>query len=450
MRLTWAQPEDLVPHELVQSRAEGRDVSAIAAEWSAAGGATSPPRGGASPERAPESLRALARTLLERLDALPDAPANPARWEEVEAQLPDPVDLPSPGADLDDRIHGAWLGRAAACLLGKPVEKIPREGIEAILRSTGRWPLTGYFTAEGLDPDVARAWPWNKASGPTSLVENIDGMPEDDDLNYPILNLQLLETRGRVFTTDDVAQLWLTSLPAGRVFTAERIAYRNLLDANDPEVCAQLGNPFREWIGALIRGDVFGWVNPGDLREAARMAWTDARLSHTGNGVWGELWAAALTSAALVCDSVDDVLDASLSVVPDDSELARAVRAGAAIGRAGLPLSDELDELHRAFGSLHWVHTVNNAAAIAYALAKSGGDFDVAAPAVVLPGWDTDSAGATVGSVIGALRGRAGIADRWTAPLRNRIATSLPGMDGVAIDELAARTSALVPVGVRR
>ncbi|MCI0157094.1 ADP-ribosylglycohydrolase family protein [Leifsonia shinshuensis] len=449
MRLTWAQPEDLVPHELVQSRAEGRDVEAIADEWSAAGGATTPPRGGASPERAPEQLRVLARVLLDRLDALPGARVSPQSWEGVLELLPAPVQLAPPGADLDDRIHGAWLGRSAACLLGKPVEKIPREGIEALLRSTGRWPLTDYFTANGLDPEVARVWPWNKASGPTSLVENIDGMPEDDDLNYPILNLELLETRGRDFTTDDVAQLWLTNLPAGRVFTAERIAYRNLLDGNDPVACAQIRNPFREWIGALIRGDVFGWVNPGDVREAARMAWVDARLSHTGNGVWGELWSAALTSAALVSQTVDEVLDASLSVVPADSDLARAVVRGVAIGRAGLPLEEELDQLHRDFGGLHWVHTVNNAAVIAYALAKSGGDFDIAAPAAVLPGWDTDSAGATVGSVIGALRGRAGIADRWTAPLRNRIATSLPGMNGVAIDALAARTSALVPHGVR-
>ena len=56
-------------------------------------------------------------------------------------------------------------------------------------------------------------------------------MPEDDDLNYPILALALLEKHGTGFTTDDVAQLWLDNLPAGRVFTAERAAYRNILDA---------------------------------------------------------------------------------------------------------------------------------------------------------------------------------------------------------------------------
>jgi ADP-ribosylglycohydrolase len=52
-------------------------------------------------------------------------------------------------------------------------------------------------------------------------------------------------------------------------------------------------------------------------------------------------------------------------------------------------------------------------------------------------GWDTDSVGATVGAVLGALHG---VPDKWARPLDNRIATSLPGMNGVAIDALAART----------
>ena len=50
--------------------------------------------------------------------------------------------------------RGAWLGRAAGCVLGKPVENIPREGIRAIAQGTGNWPVRGWFTAEGLDPAV--------------------------------------------------------------------------------------------------------------------------------------------------------------------------------------------------------------------------------------------------------------------------------------------------------
>ncbi|WP_275292051.1 ADP-ribosylglycohydrolase family protein [Amycolatopsis sp. La24] len=435
MRLTWAQPEDLLAHEFVQSTVEGKDVTSVRERWIAAGGDPVPAVSGAGPRPAPPALRALARTLLDELAALPcpPAPHEPDGWDEIVALLPPAPVLPAPAAD---RALGAWTGRAAGCLLGKPVEKIPREGIEEILRATGRWPLDRWFTAVGLPDDVGARWPWNRRSAPTSLEENISGMPEDDDLNYPILALTLLERHGREFTADDVAQLWLEQLPAGRVFTAERAAYRNLLDARPvPETATHL-NPFREWIGALIRTDVFGWVSPGDVRGAARLAWADARLSHTRNGIYGAMWAAALASAAMVCDSVHSVLDAAETVLPPESRLAEAVR----FGREAAAHEDGLDRLHARYGDLHWVHVLNNAAVIAYALARGDGDFGQSISLAVTAGWDTDSAAATVGGVVGALVGVDGIGEQWTKPLDNRIATSLPGGEQ-RITDLAARTA---------
>ncbi|RSD09403.1 ADP-ribosylglycohydrolase family protein [Amycolatopsis eburnea] len=427
MRLTWAQPEDLLPHELVQSAAEGKDVAAARARWIAAGGDPVPAVSGAGP--AAPRLRALARELLDSLDAPVPEP---------EPELPAAPSLPrgSRGRELN-----AWTGRAAGCLLGKPVEKIPREGIEEILRATGRWPLTGWFTAVGLPREVAERWPWNRRSAPTSLEENIDGMPEDDDLNYPMLALSLVEEHGRGFTTEDVAQLWLDNLPAGRVFTAERAAYRNLLDAR-PDT-ATYRNPFREWIGALIRADVFGWIHPGDVHGAARLARVDARLSHTRNGVYGAMWAAGLASAAMVCDTVDEVLDAATAAIPASSALAAAVHFGRSAAADG-DVASGLDRLHAEYGHLHWVHVLNNAAVIAYALAKGDGEFGPSVSIAVTAGWDTDSAAATVGGVVGAV---SGVGEYWSKPLDGRIATSLPGGER-RIAELAARTAALAE-GVR-
>ncbi|WP_129789754.1 ADP-ribosylglycohydrolase family protein [Promicromonospora panici] len=456
MRLTWAQPEDLLTHELVQSADEGKDVTDVRHRWVAVGGDPTPAVSGAGPAPATPQLRAVARVLLDELDArpAPSAPEEPDEWDRIEALLPPAPDLPrrpsGPDAAYADRVLGAWTGRAAGCLLGKPVEKIPRAGIEEILRSTGRWPLDRYFTAAGLPDDVAARWPWNRRSAPTSLEENIHGMPEDDDLNYPILALELLERHGRGFTTDDVAQLWLDNLPAGRTFTAERAAYRNILDARPVPETATHHNPFREWIGALIRTDLLGWVSPGDVREAARLAWADARLSHTRNGVYGAAWAAALGAAAMVCDGVEEVLDAADAVVPPDSRLAAAVRLGRSLGRecdgseAGVRAG--LDRIHAEYGHLHWVHVLNNAAVIAFALTTGRGEFGPSVSIAVTAGWDTDSAAATVGGVVGALRA-GDIGERWTAPLDGRIATSLPGGEQ-RIADLAARTVALArPAG---
>ncbi|MEV5967078.1 ADP-ribosylglycohydrolase family protein [Kribbella sp. NPDC051952] len=424
MRMTWVQPEDLLPHQLVQSRSEGVDVTDVQARWLTAGGTTDAPASGASDQPAPPKLRALAGELLDELDR------RTAPWSE-----PAIPDLPSLGepVDLEGRTLNAWLGRAAGNLLGKPVEKIPREGIREILDSSGQWPLRQYITAIGVPDEVQARWPWNRRSKPTSLREVIDGMPEDDDLNFAILALRMLEQHGSGLSTDDVAQAWLNDLPAGRVFTAERVAYRNLLDGVEPARAALVANPFREWIGAQIRTDAYGWTHPGDRTAAARVALVDARLSHTGAGVDGALWVAAMSAAALVLDSPREVVLAGLEVVDPDGTIARAVRFG--LGLADLTLDDALDALHAEYGDLHWVHAVNNTALTAYALTAP--DFGSAIGRAVMGGWDTDSVGATVGAVFGAVRG---VPAEWSTPLDDRVTTSLPGLDQIAITELARRT----------
>ncbi|HET8949760.1 MAG TPA: ADP-ribosylglycohydrolase family protein, partial [Solirubrobacteraceae bacterium] len=188
MRVTWIQPEDLVGHELRQAREEGKDVDVVEQRWFAAGGAPAPGRG-ASQEPAPPELRSLALELLDELDGLPRplADEEPAGFDEILAAA-DPAERREV-SDLRGRIAGAWLGRAAGCVLGKPVENIPRAGIRALAEATGNWPVRGWFTAEGLPAEVSERWPWNRASRPTSLAENIDGIPEDDDLNFTMLGV---------------------------------------------------------------------------------------------------------------------------------------------------------------------------------------------------------------------------------------------------------------------
>ncbi|MGV9310862.1 ADP-ribosylglycohydrolase family protein [Streptomyces sp. NPDC003691] len=519
LRLTWVQPEDLVGHELRQAAEDGRDpeaVAGVAARWEAAGGTAAPPAAGASAGAVPAALRGLAEQLLDELGELSELGApggGPAAYEPTElsailAACPDwpssdggrpgPARPPAaadgtvprrtrpglphhpPGAGYPDALHAAWLGRAAGCLLGKPVEKLPLAGIRALAAATGNWPLRTWFTAEGLPPDLARAYPWNRRSAPTSLAENIDGMPEDDDLNYPLLNLLLLRRYGRGFRTRDVAALWLDELPAGRTFTAERVAYRNLLCGVEPPETARRRNPFREWIGAAIRADVHGWTHPGNPGAAAAQAHRDATLTHTANGVYSAMFVAATVAAAAGGSTtgpgsgpasgnrngpgpgsasgngtrahngtrtrtgrptVHTALAAGLTVVPPGSRLARAVRLGIATARAELSFDTVADRLHRELGHYHWVHSVPNAALLAAALTHADGDFTGSICRAVSGGWDTDSNGATAGSVAGLLAGHPDrLPARWTAPLRNRLASSVSGFDGIGFDALARLT----------
>ncbi|WP_052865889.1 ADP-ribosylglycohydrolase family protein [Streptomyces niger] len=455
LRVTWVQPEDLIGHELRQAAEDGRDATVIRRRWLTAGGPPAPDRSGASPAPASPRLRALATALLDDLATLPcpTAADEPTDLAAIRAAAPGPPPGPV-AAGLLPRLEAAWLGRAAGCLLGKPVEKLPLAGIREIARSTANWPLHTWFTEAGLDPTTAARYPWNRRSRTTSLAENIDGMPEDDDLNHPLLGLLLLRRHGPGFTTADLARLWLEELPAGRTFTAERIAYRNLLDGIEPPDTARFRNPFREWIGALIRADVHGWTHPGDPAGAAAAAWRDAVLTHTANGVYGAMFAAgALAAAAGGTADVHRCLTAGLAVVPPRSRLARAVRFGIAAAREAPDATpggfeSVVDRLHAAYGWHHWVHVLPNAALLAAALTHADGDFTGSVCRAVSGGWDTDSNGATAGSLTGLLAGAPdALPARWTAPLANRLTTSVGGLDGIGFDALARETAALAVMG---
>ncbi|WP_033284508.1 ADP-ribosylglycohydrolase family protein [Streptomyces sp. NRRL F-525] len=443
LRLTWVQPEDLLGHELRQAAQDGREPSAIAARWRAAGGTDAPERAGASAQPPTRYLRLLAEDLLDELADLPSSLADqePTDLARIRALCPD---WPTPQATPPPRparFEAAWLGRAVGCLLGKPVEKITLDGIRQLARATGNWPLNSYFTARGVPADLLAAHPWNRRSAPTSLAENIDGMPEDDDLNYPLLNLLLLQRHGKDFTTADVAKLWLDELPAGRTFTAERIAYRNLLTGLEPPRTARHRNPFREWIGALIRADVHGWTNPGNPGAAAEQAHRDATLTHTANGVYAAMFTAAVIATATTgTHDIHTCLRTGLTVVPPNSRLAKAIQHALQLARKHRDFDEVVDQLHATYSRTHhWVHAIPNTALIAAALTHADGDFTGSICRAVSGGWDTDSNGATVGS-IAALLSDTALPDRWTAPLKNRLATSVGDFNGIGFDTLARLT----------
>ncbi|WP_445283668.1 ADP-ribosylglycohydrolase family protein [Streptomyces sp. DSM 118148] len=351
------------------------------------------------------------------------------------------------GPDLADRVHGGWLGRIAGNMLGKPVEQgevWTRERIDRYLRGADALPLTDYLPEPADPADAAALRPeWRQC-----VRGRVRGSCRDDDVDYAVLGLHLLETHGFGFSTEQVGDLWLLRLPYLQTFTAERAAYRNLANGLKPPLTATYDNPYQEWIGALIRADVHGWTCPGDPRRAAALARRDAVLSHTGNGVYGAMWAAALIASAFTARDVREALESALAVIPAGSRLARAVRRVMSLHETRLSWEETLDTVSGETTGLGWIHTVPNAAVLTAGLLYGDGDFTRTVALTVRGGLDTDSNGATAGSVAGVMTGAAAIPARWTEPLRDTVRSAVFGFDGVRISALAERTVRLARAGL--
>jgi ADP-ribosylglycohydrolase len=405
----------------------------------------------------PESEAFPARqTLLASLDTVPRRPDfpydEPSELAAIRAARPEGARrLPlSASADtLEDKTLGAWLGRASGCLLGKPCEGWSRDKIARALRALDAWPLSDYWPVvrdlpEGFvhrsetEANAGRiAYP---RSDDPSLRENITRMTRDDDMDYPILGLHILETHGPGFTAKDVGNAWLHLLPYGCVYTAERVAYRNLVNELQPPASATHHNPYREWIGAQIRADIWGWACPGNPQLAAELAFRDASLSHTKNGIYGEMFFAALLAAAFAESDLHKLIEIGLLEIPNNCRLREAVLDTVEWCDKDPDWQTTWDRINEKYGRYHGVHTINNAAVVLMALLHSGGDYERAIAIAVMGGWDTDCNGATAGSVMGTILGAKALPEKWIAPLNDRISSIVIGYTDTRLSDLARRT----------
>lgn len=422
----------LLSDEVRQARETGFDVDDLVAQAN----------------RTDETDRVAVLALVDRLGVVTERGRWP--WDEPSelSEIQDALDDPPASATVDreqlpDRIEAGWLGRIAGCNLGKPLEWGDHwtvSHIESYLRQAGAYPLRDYVPVlEPMPPEFELNESW-----PHSTRGRIDGSARDDDIDYAILALHMLERYGRGLTPADVAQEWIELLPIGQVYTAERAAYINLVNGLTPPATARHRNPYREWIGAQIRGDVYGYVNPGDPWSAARLAYQDASLSHTGNGIYGGMWAAALVASAFSADTPRAVVETAIRVVPPRSRLADAVRQVLAWHAEGLSWQAARENIQRSYGHYSWVHSINNAAIVTLGLLWGDSDYLDAVGITVMSGLDTDSNAATVGSVMGVLVGTAGLPAHLIEPLHDRTRSALFGFDNTRISDLARRTVSLL------
>lgn len=366
-----------------------------------------------------QQLQRITARIFRELERLPRDEQSPywrykpyASWPAYERQIrfPSYGSYDVYGEDFADRIHAGWTAQIVGGALGTALEGYTSRKLRETFGD-----IRGY---------VRKPNTYN------------------DDITFEIAFLHAFDKEGYHVTSDAIAEEWVALVPSG--WSAEEIALKNIRNGVYPPDSGTFHNPFREWIGAQMRGAICGMVAPGDPKQAAELAWRDAVVSHSNNGVLGEIFNAVLVSLAFVERDIRTVVEKAVDMIPADSEYYHFVSTALAWCREHRNWRETWERCETKFKEYNWVHAYPNAMAQVVALWYGNGDFDETMHIVAMAGQDVDCNAAQIGCALGVMHGPAAIDRKWTDPIGDRLDTYLRGMKTMSIRELSDWTVAAV------
>lgn len=336
--------------------------------------------------------------------------------------------------ELRDKIAGCWQGKNAGGALGAPLEC-----------KRGKVDVEWY-----MQPDIDR------------------NPPPNDDLDLQIAWLCAAEEYGSGVSASILADYWLTYITPN--WSEYGIGKSNLRRGIAPPLSGRVGNYFKDSCGCFIRSEIWACLCPGLPELATRYAYLDGCVDHADEGVYGELFFAAVESAAFIEHDFDALIDIGLSYIPADCAVAKAVNLVRNAYRDGTDVEETRKLLFRevpgAFSAC-WLK-VKDMEGDDMATAPIGFD----APnniGITMLGWlygegdfgksiciaagcceDADCSAGTIGAILGIIKGEKGLPKKWLDPIDGIINTvCIEKSSGLAIpktvDELTDRVMACIP-----
>ncbi len=308
-----------------------------------------------------------------------------------------------------DKLAGCWAGKNIGGVLGTPYENI-RKICEV-----------DFYTQ-----DLSK------------------GAPANDDLDLQVIWLSAVEKFGRGVNASILGDYWLTYVLPNWVEYGT--CKTNLRAGLVPPLSGEVDNVYKNSCGCYIRSEIWACLAPGHPDLAARYAYEDAIVDHAGEGVYGEIFCAALESAAFVESDMRTLIDIGLSYIPEDCAVARAVKkaiecydngvefyearklihntAPGTIGLEGWKFSEIPVEGNEGmvYGEPGFDAPENVAFSIAGWLYGEG-DFGRSLCLTNALGEDADCTCATLGAIMGIIGGASKIPQKWAEPLNDKIVT---------------------------
>ena len=288
-----------------------------------------------------------------------------------------------------NKVYGCWLGKNVGGTLGGPLESA--------------WGKKEMFDVWWY-PELKKG-----------------GLP-NDDLEMQLVWLQALEEKGINIKARDLAEYWLDCIQYNP--DEYGLSKTNLKKGLMPPLSGYYNNYFKDCMGSPIRSEIWACIAPGLPNVAAAYAYEDAIVDHAGGeSVYGEMFNAALESAAFFITDKEKLLEIGLSFIPPNCETAKAIKNGIKAYKKGMNWKEARDfVLQNSFSHNAQYSPVNlGFQTIGFLYGKDFGD---AICKAVNCGYDTDCTGATVGALLGIILGKKGLPKNWTEPLGDKITTN--------------------------
>jgi hypothetical protein len=345
----------------------------------------------------------------------------------------------------------AFKSSVCGCVLGKPVEVgASFADLQQAAERAGEWPIRDYLSERVLDELGTRHPSWDE-----TVRERIQHVAPDDDMNYTIMGMLVLEQYGLEFRQTDLATLWLLNLAPWWTFGPERTFLSKAavdtvgwppkglrFDESNIANWAHVAHFGAELCGAAIRADAYGYAAPGKPALAAELAHRDASMTHRKTGIYGTMFLAASISMAFVADRPLDIFSEALKHVPQRSRFYEVVSDC-------LNIVDQAEDWINGYELIHQRHSdygfceINQEVGTVINTLKFADSVGDGICKQVSQGNDTDSFGASAGSILGAYFGPSHLDERWLAPFQNRIHTTLASFHEQDLEAVAKRMGEL-------
>ena len=287
-----------------------------------------------------------------------------------------------------DKVYGCWTGKAAGGTLGGPYE-LTKE-----MNSVTFYP-----------PEI------NGANLP------------NDDLDLQLVWLAAAERYGAQNVNERILAEYWSEMITGP-WNEYGVCRNNIRMGLTPPLSGSCGNDAWKWSnGAWIRSEIWACFFPGSPVRAARAAYADACCDHCGEGIYAEVFTAALQSAAFVESDIMKLIETGLSLIPADSRIAALIRSAIKFHADGYTLAEARNAVVKATADLGWFQAPGNIAFSILSLLYGEGDFGKTLAYAVNCGDDADCTAGFSGAVIGIILGKSGIPKKWTDPVGDGIVT---------------------------